>query len=653
MTPLPTTPSPMAPSGASVRRQTEQEPSSSTKPAHGETRISIRSGLTPALRDDTPSGDSGTIALPVSRDTKSAGWRLPWKASLAALLLGTATVQSARSGLFGCACPPPDTGEPAPATPGYGNTTVLTRAPAHLSGSSYITLDDRSGTNFSQPCVSGGVSPSTAAALASLCTLGAMHTLAPWLSHAKFMPEGPWRSALQRHESLLGENLSVRGLVQMYNYANLAVPGALKPNATQAQQFKWATAAALGFNARMFIETAESAYVWPKRPGSEVFDAIKHKLSSPDEPLRHIFPVSSLVGLPLVAKTMDESQAMGEFNRLIGWGKPALNGMGHVAPPGFNNQDGLLWFQSRFHVTALLSELFNLFGTLVSGKDYDYENGLGAALNVWVGPQVGALGVTITQLIPIIGRINALQHGSAGPQFIKDLSHYQAGRYLIYALATPLLTLPQYDFVMTLMANVPNGKGIRHSGMAECIKQFGRPCVGGPTSIFYETSGHSPLAFVPLAVSAATQLALLLYLKRCATASRIVPDGKSSGMPVSPPDSKGQGTPAETPSRIHVDDEKETFRTPQKKQAKTRGTSSGAFVHLLGSPSSGGKNVEHLTLSPVHRESKEYTGVPALEVETPTPTPNKHPVSPGKRLVTPGKREMTPLPNHTNLDEDS
>ncbi len=175
----------------------------------------------------------------------------------------------------------------------------------------------------------------------------------------------------------------------------------------------------------------------------------------------------------------------------------------------------------------MLSEMFNLYGTLDSGKDYTWDNALGATMNVWAGPQVGAFGVTATQLIPIIGRINALQHGTAGPEFLRDISRHQAGRYLIYALATPLLTLPQYDFVMTLMANVPNGKGILKSGIADCIKKFGRPCVGGPTSVLYEASGHSPLAFVPLAVSAATQLALLLYLKKCATGARVVPEGKS------------------------------------------------------------------------------------------------------------------------------
>ncbi len=446
------------------------------------------------------------------------------------LLLGAVAAKSAKAGVFGDeSSSQRPTGQPAVPLSPYEDSAVVERAPASTGGTAYIALSETNGTTSDKPVVSGGVSPSTTAALTCLGLLSGTHMIPPWLTHATFTPPGPWQSVLRRHESLLGENLSVRGLVQMYNYANLAVPGALKPNATEQQQFKWAVAAAIGFNARMFIETAESAYVFPDRPGSALFDALKHKLISPDEPLRHLFPVSSLVGLPLVARKMDESQAMREFNRLIGWGAQAGDGPGFVAPKGFNNQEGLIWFQSRFHLTAMLSEMFNLYGTLDSGKDYTWDNALGATMNVWAGPQVGAFGVTATQLIPIIGRINALQHGTAGPEFLRDVAKHQAGRYLIYALATPLLTLPQYDFVMTLMANVPNGKGIRKSGIADCIQQFGRPCVGGPTSVLYETSGGSPLAFVPLAVSAATQLALLLFLKKCATPVHATPDGKTYG----------------------------------------------------------------------------------------------------------------------------
>ncbi len=215
---------------------------------HPSPSISVTSGVTPALRQHAQPEERDHPRPAGQTDGKWAGLRSPWKAGLVLLLLGTAAVKSTRAGLSGGESAPLEgpagTGDSAPATSPYAEGTVVTQGREAMASSVFIKLAGTNSTETDKPTVSGGVSPSTAAALSSLCTLALVHTVPPWLTHSSCVSPGPWQSVLRRHESLLGENLSVRGLVQMYNYANLAVPGALKPNATEQQQFKWAVAAA-------------------------------------------------------------------------------------------------------------------------------------------------------------------------------------------------------------------------------------------------------------------------------------------------------------------------------------------------------------------------------------------------------------------------
>lgn len=371
----------------------------------------------------------------------------------------------------------------------------------------FSLLGESSGGNATR-AMNATVSPEQVA-FGMGCMVTGLNMLTTLPSH---LVTGEAMRLLQRHESLLGEHLSIRGPLHFIGFARTAVPEIKGfPTAWNDTAASWSAAGLSGSNMRLLWESAETLYVFPQGCGYPIYhEYIKKTLVSlvRDGGYRELF-VFNRFAVP-VAEIMDSSETVEAFHRMIGWGVGA-DGLTYAVPEGFSIVEGHAWFQTRFHATALMMEGYRAYAL---GADYTAANAAGAALNIYLAPQVGAFGVATTQLIPIIGRINRVAHGGAGPQWTRSMVHHGGWptRLLTYGAMTGMYTWPQYDIVFSLMANVPNGAGVMESGFMKCMNDLGRPCLAGPTMTLYESTEGSPWAFLPVGIAVGVQAATLAYL---------------------------------------------------------------------------------------------------------------------------------------------
>ena len=332
------------------------------------------------------------------------------------------------------------------------------------------------------------------------------------VSHWKCLDGHPLlKAVLRRHESMLGENMSVRGLIQFYAYATAAFP---EKDTSTEYWMKWMAAGLLAQNVRVLWESAESLFAFPNRPGYVQYEKYKDALNTPGSLLSWTFPIVGLFSLPCVGEAMDKSTFVRRWDQYIHWGVVDLSGRpGHATAAGFKNVDALMQFQFRLQAIAILGEAVNTFGILNSGKSYTWHNAVGMLAYLYLMPQVGSSMVMGLRMLPLVGRINAVQHGDGGSGFTKSLSRFWLGRLATYAVLTPLATWPEYDILMTATGLIPGGKGIAETGLGKCLSEPGWACVGGPTKFLYEKSGGSPWAFTPLIASVIFKVVTMTYLK--------------------------------------------------------------------------------------------------------------------------------------------